>query len=55
VAAACTYGVGASTVEPAGANRYLVTETASGEQVLVTVAQPLGSGTVWAVTGITPA
>jgi hypothetical protein len=55
VAAACTYGVGASTVEPAGGNRYLVTENASGEQVLVSVAQPLGSGTVWAVTRITPA
>jgi hypothetical protein len=55
VAAGCTYGVSASTVEPAGANRYRVTETATGEQVLVTVAQPLGPGTIWAVTRITPA
>lgn len=55
VAAACTYGVPAATVEPAGQNRYRVTETASGDQLLVTVAQPLGPGTVWAVTLTTPA
>jgi hypothetical protein len=55
VAGACTYGVGASTVEPAGTDRFRVTKTATGEQVLVTVAQPLGPGTIWAVTQITPA
>lgn len=55
VAAACTYGVPASTVEPAGSDRFRVTKTATGEQVLVTVAQPLGPGTVWAVTQVTPA
>jgi hypothetical protein len=55
VAAGCTYGMGAATVEPAGANRFRVTKTATGEQVLVTAAQPLGAGTVWAVTQITPA
>jgi hypothetical protein len=55
VAAACTYGVSAATVEPAGANRFRVTETATGERVLVTVAQPLGPGTIWAVTQVTPA
>jgi hypothetical protein len=55
VAAACTFGVPDSSVEPAGTNRYQVTNTTTGEQVLVTVAQPLGPGTVWAVTNVTPA
>jgi hypothetical protein len=55
VAAGCTYGLGAATVEPAGAHRYRVTNTSTGERLLVTVAQPLGPGTVWAVTRIAPA
>jgi hypothetical protein len=55
VAAACTFGVGASTVEPAGPNRYEVTETSTGDRLLVTVAQPLGPNTIWAVTSTTPA
>jgi hypothetical protein len=55
VAAGCTYGVGTATVEPAGTKRYLVTNPSTGEQVLVTLAQPLGPGTIWAVTSITPA
>jgi hypothetical protein len=55
VAAGCTYGLGAATVEPVGPNHFRVTSTSTGERVLVTVAQPLGPGTVWAVTHIAPA
>lgn len=55
VAAACTFWLPTSTVEAAGTDRYRVTNTDTGEHVLVSVAQPLGTGTVWAVTQVTPA
>jgi hypothetical protein len=54
-AAACTLGLSGTSTEPAGTNRYRVTREATAESVLVQVAQPLGPGTVWAVTGVTPA
>jgi hypothetical protein len=53
VAAACTFGA-VDTVEPAGADRYRVTDDATGESALVEVAQPLGAGTIWVVTSVTP-
>lgn len=53
VAAACTFGVPGSSVEPAGPDRYQVTEMATGRAALVELAQPLGSGTVWVSTRIT--
>ena len=55
VAAACTFGVPESLVEPIGPNRYQVTHTTAttGESAVVEVAQPLGPGTVWVVVDIT--
>jgi hypothetical protein len=49
VAAACTFGVPESLVEPVGPNRYQVTHTTAntGESAIVELAQPLGPGTVW--------
>lgn len=52
-AAACTFPTGA--VEPAGGGDHLVTDPATGDTVLVEMARPLGPGTVWAVTRVTPA
>jgi hypothetical protein len=56
VAAACTFGVPESLVEPSGPpNRYRVTHTTAtnGESAIVELAQPLGPGTVWAAVEIT--
>lgn len=52
VAAACTFGVPESVVEPLGPNRYQVTAT-TGESAIVELAQPLGPGTVWVAVEIT--
>jgi hypothetical protein len=54
VAAACTFGVAGSRVEPAGEHRYEVTEVATGERALVELAQPLGSGGIWVARRVTP-
>jgi hypothetical protein len=55
VAAACTFGVPESLVEPSGPNRYQVTHTTAttSESAIVELAQPLGPGTVWVAVGIT--
>jgi hypothetical protein len=55
VAAACTFGVPESLVEPSGPNRYQVTHTTAttSESAIVELAQPLGPGTVWAAVEIT--
>ena len=55
VAAACTFGVPESLVEPLGANRYQVTHTiaTTGESAIVELTQPLGPGTVWVAAAIT--
>jgi hypothetical protein len=54
VAAVCTVGVADGEVEPAGANRFQVSQPSTGQRVIVDVAQPLGPGTVWVVTSVTP-
>jgi hypothetical protein len=54
VAAACTLGGVGTSVEPAGANRYRVTLTATGESAIVEVTQPLGPDGIWVVTSVTP-
>jgi hypothetical protein len=55
VAAACTFGVPESLVEPVGPNRYQVTHTTAttSERAIVELAQPLGPGTVWVAVEIT--
>ncbi|HET6684982.1 MAG TPA: hypothetical protein VFH02_00505 [Jiangellaceae bacterium] len=53
VAAACTLGISGTSVEPAGVNRYHVTHAASGESVIVDLAQPLGPDGIWVVTSVT--
>jgi hypothetical protein len=53
VAAACTFGVGGTTVEPAGENRYEVTEVSTGDRVLVELAQPLGPDGIWVASRVT--
>ena len=53
VAAACTLGIPGTSVEPAGVNRYQVTDAATGESVIVTLAQPLGPDGIWVVTSVT--
>jgi len=52
VAAACTFGAPDAQVEPAGTNRFQVTEPSTGQRVIVDLAQPLGPGTVWVVTSV---
>jgi hypothetical protein len=52
VAAGCTLGISGTSVEPAGVNRYRVTHAATGESVVVDLAQPLGPDTIWVVTGV---
>jgi hypothetical protein len=54
VAAACTFGVPGTAVEPAGTNRYRVSHTSSGESAMVNVAQPLGPDGIRVVTSVTP-
>jgi hypothetical protein len=54
VAAACTFGVPGTAVEPAGTNRYRVSHANSGESAMVDVAQPLGPDGIWVVTSVTP-
>jgi hypothetical protein len=54
VAAACTFGASDAQVEPAGTNRFQVSQTSTGQRVIVDLAQPLGPGTIWVVTSVTP-
>jgi hypothetical protein len=54
VAAACTFGIPETTVEPAGTNRFQVSHANSGETAIVKVTQPLGANGVWVVTSVTP-
>jgi hypothetical protein len=54
VAAACTFGAPDAQVEPAGADRFQVSQPSTGRRVIVDLAQPLGPGTVWVVTSVTP-
>jgi hypothetical protein len=54
VAAACTFGAPHAQVEPAGTNRFQVSQPGTGQRVIVDLAQPLGPGTVWVVTSVTP-
>jgi hypothetical protein len=53
VAAACTFGIPGTSVEPAGVNRYHVTQAASGDSVIVDLAQPLGPDGIWVVSRVT--
>jgi hypothetical protein len=53
VAAACTFGVPTSSVQPDGPGRYRVTEAATGRTALVELARPLGAATVWVATSVT--
>jgi hypothetical protein len=54
VAAACTFGAPDAQVEPAGTNRFQVSQPSTGRRVIVDLAQPLGPGTIWVVTSVTP-
>jgi hypothetical protein len=54
VAAACTFGATEAQVEPAGTNRFQVSQPNTGQRVIVDLAQPLGPGTIWVVTSVTP-
>lgn len=54
VAAACTFGAPDAQVEPAGTNRFQVSQPRTGQRVIVDLAQPLGPGTIWVVTSVTP-
>ena len=54
VAAACTFGIPATAVEPAGTNHYRVSHPSSGESAMVDVTQPLGPDGIWVVTSVTP-
>jgi hypothetical protein len=42
VAAACTFGAPEAQVEPAGTNRFQVSQPSTGQRVIVDLAQPLG-------------
>jgi hypothetical protein len=54
VAAACTFGAPDAQVEPAGTDRFQVSQPSTGQRVIVDLAQPLGPGTIWVVTSATP-
>ena len=54
VAAACTFGIPGTAVEPAGTNRYRVGHPSSGQSAIVEVAQPLDPNGIWVVTSVTP-
>jgi hypothetical protein len=54
VAAACTFGIPETAVEPAGTNRYRVSHTSSGQSAIVDLTQPLGPNGIWVVTSVTP-
>jgi hypothetical protein len=51
--AACAIDTAPGTLEAVGENRYRASDTATGEQVIVEVAQPLGPGTVWLIASVT--
>jgi hypothetical protein len=51
--AACAFDTAPGSLEAVGENRYRATNTATGEQVIVEVAQPLGPGTVWLIASVT--
>jgi len=53
--AACHFGTTASSIEAAGPHRYLATDAGSGDQAVVELTQPLGTGTVWLIAAVTPA
>jgi hypothetical protein len=53
VAAACTFGIPGTTVQPAGTNRYQVSHASSDEHAIVEVSQPLGPNGIWVVTSVT--
>jgi hypothetical protein len=53
VAAACTFGAPDAKVEPAGVNRFQVSQPSTGQRLVVDIAQPLGPGTIWVVTNVT--
>jgi hypothetical protein len=52
--AGCYFGGAASSIEPAGPGRYLATDAVTGEQAVVELTQPLGSGTVWLIAAVVP-
>jgi hypothetical protein len=54
VAAACTFGIPGTAVEPVGTNRYRVSHASSGESTMIDVTQPLGPNGIWVVTSVTP-
>ena len=54
VAVACTFGAPDAQVEPFGTNRFQVSQPSTGQRVIVDLAQPLGPGTIWVVTSVTP-
>jgi hypothetical protein len=54
VAAACTFGAPDAQVEPAGTNRFQVSQPSTGQRVIVELAQPVGPGAIWVVTSVTP-
>ena len=53
VAAACTFGISETSIEPTGVNRYRVTHLSTGESAIVELAQPLGPNGIWVVTSVT--
>ena len=54
MAVACTFGAPDAQVEPFGTNRFQVSQPSTGQRVIVDLAQPLGPGTIWVVTSVTP-
>jgi hypothetical protein len=54
VAAACTFGAPDAQVEPAGTDRFQVSQPSTGQRVIADLAQPLGPDTIWVVTSVTP-
>jgi hypothetical protein len=53
VAAACTFGIPGTTVQPAGTNSYQVSNASSDQHAIVEVTQPLGPNGIWVVTSVT--
>jgi hypothetical protein len=53
VAAACTFGLPGTTVQPAGTNSYQVSHASSDQHAIVEVTQPLGPNGIWVVTSVT--
>lgn len=53
VAAACTFGIPGTTVQPAGTNSYQVSNASNDQHAIVEVIQPLGPSGIWVVTSVT--